>query len=121
MTIDLDELERLLAAATGSGIWAKRQVMDGAFRVRTEAGSFVATVTYEQDAALIVTLRNSAPAMIAELRELRAENARLKEALEPACEVIESCNATFLHKWGTTNKWRNGVLAAARATLGEPQ
>ena len=47
-----------------------------------------------------------------------AEIARLREALADAAEVIESCNAVFLQKWGTTNKWRNGILANARAALG---
>jgi len=42
---------------------------------------------------------------------------RLREALRDTAEVIESCNTVFLHKLGTTNKWRNAVLAKARAAL----
>jgi len=80
---DLDEIERLLAAASGSGVWALRRVMDKTFRVRTEAGTFVASSTYEQDAALIVAARNSLPAILTEIRELRAENARLKKLTIP--------------------------------------
>lgn len=113
-TFDIDEIERLIAAATGSGVWSKRNVMDKTFRVRTEAGSFVATVTYEHDAALIVTLHNSAPAMIAELRELRAENARLKEGMGTIRAL----------KWDTMKQGCDAASEAAkiaRAALGEPQ
>jgi len=46
-----------------------------------------------------------------------AEIERLRGALNDAAEVIEICNTVFLHKWGTTNKWRNAVLAKARAAL----
>jgi hypothetical protein len=42
---------------------------------------------------------------------------RLREALNDAAEVIESCSAVFLREWGTTNKWRNAVLAKALAAL----
>ena len=46
-----------------------------------------------------------------------AEIERLRNVLNDAAEVIESCNTVFLHKWGTTNKWRNAVLAKAREAL----
>ena len=46
-----------------------------------------------------------------------AEIERLREALNDAAEVIEICNTVFLHKLGSTNKWRNAVLAKARAAL----
>ena len=50
-----------------------------------------------------------------------AEIERLREALNDAAEVIENCNDVFLHKWGSTNKWRNAVLAKARAALAEKE
>ena len=46
-----------------------------------------------------------------------AEIERLHGALNDAAEVIESCSAVFVRKWGTTNKWRNAVLAKALAAL----
>ena len=100
---DIDEIERLLAAATPGewGIWfeqingqADKAIQElieqvhatqpiGNSLVMLEADGKCPAITgcgptSADNAALIVTLHNSAPAMIAELRELRAENARLR-------------------------------------------
>ena len=56
-------------------------------------------------------------AALSERDALKAEIERLRGALNDAAEVIESCSAVFLRKWGTTNKWRNAVLATALAAL----
>lgn len=103
---DLDEIERLLAAAT-PGEWAAEfdpiDAGDHATAVCLPGkagllGTFLAYCQHNwsdadyserriswkeatSNAALIVALHNSAPAMLAEIRELRAENARLREDL----------------------------------------
>lgn len=79
-TFDIDEIERLLAGEETSGPWWN----EGCEIFYLNDSGQRCTLIYdegghgEHDAALIVTLHNSAPAMIAELRELRAENARLR-------------------------------------------
>lgn len=101
---DIDEIERLLAAAT-PGDWGVCLYDAGdcdyydhngpcpSVQAESEDCAIVHWDGFKQkywssangnqrqieaNAALIVTLHNSAPAMIAELRELRAENARLR-------------------------------------------
>lgn len=110
MTTDIDEIERLLAAATPGDQWFVVRYGDGDSLVicRDEAGNqriaFMAVPgcrdhlarnrawkEIKANAALIVTLHNSAPAMIAELRELRAENARLKSVRHTCCD----CDQVF--------------------------
>ena len=149
---DLDEIERLLAAATG-GPWRKGSRRNCDIDIIGKpswpckrfgkAGEWdVAVVTelentkeQQANAALIVTLRNSAPAMIAAIRELRAENARLKghwSALDKALadNIIETDQP---HRVRWEGEWHYGPLAdayfamtsvvrkLARAALGEPQ
>ena len=103
---DLDEIERLLAAAT-PGEWGTEfdpfDAGDHATAVclpgkTGETGTFLAycqhnwneadyserRISWKEattNAALIVAARNSLPAILTEIRELRAENARLKEGL----------------------------------------
>ena len=114
---DLDEIERLLAAAT-PGEWdTEFDPIDAgdhatAVCLPGKAGSLGTFLAYCQhnwgeavynerriswkeatsNAALIVALHNSAAAMIAEIRELRAENARLRVE----CEFIASATASPL-------------------------
>lgn len=79
---DLDEIERLLAAAT-PGEWRPCELDQG---VQIWCGSNYIGETRDytgDDAALIVAARNSLPAMLTEIRELRAENARLKKLTIP--------------------------------------
>lgn len=140
MTTDIDELERLLAAAT-PGEWAyrpdeyddwgivksaPREVgnYDPPFIMRGVIGQFRDPDARDEDtlkehrrngtdpwyanASLIVAARNSLPAMIAEIRELRAENARLKEDVRRQTSLAN-------------DHFRNAKRLAARAALGEPQ
>lgn len=152
-TFDIDEIERLLAAAT-PGEWEVDSERSEDCSPKHHdyfigaAGSDGKWVTlfdsvnsdqklieeeYDEDyhhawdvvgksnAALIVTLHNSAPAMIAELRELRAENARLREVVkhygDTLCEGIGECVGDFC---GNLSSDECGGCFA-RAALGEPQ
>jgi hypothetical protein len=66
-------------------------------------------------------LHNSAPAMIAEIRELRAENARLKGVVETLYRPLQEA-ADAMEASG--KQLADGVtetISAARAALGEPQ
>jgi len=93
--LDLDELERLEKAAT-PGPWSFKGTgglhMDGARdgwmvegphngkrwpRIARDAAPYRER---GENPALIAALRNAAPALIAEIRRLREENARLREA-----------------------------------------
>ena len=99
---DLDEIERLLAAATPGDEWFVVRYGDGDSLVicEDEAGNqrvaFMAVPggrdhlarkrtwkAIKANAALIVAARNSLPAILTEIRELRAENARLKKLTIP--------------------------------------
>ena len=102
-TFDIDEIERLLAGQETSGAWWN----EGCEIFYVNNSGKRCTLIYDEgghgelDAALIVTLHNSAPAMIAELRELRAENARLREesakAGEPHWFYAEGWEERCLH------------------------
>lgn len=131
---DLDEIERLLAAAT-PGEWRPCELDQG---VQIWCGSNYIGETRDytgDDAALIVAARNSLPAMLTEIRELRAENARLRghwSALDKALadNIIETDQP---HRVRWEGEWHYGPLAdayfamtsvvrkLARAALGEPQ
>ena len=120
---DIDELERLLAAAT-PGEWA--------VCVDATGGTFVAGMTdtaetvcefgaapdddgqeqLDADAALIAAARNSLPAILTEIRELRAENARLKKA---ATTVRNNMRR------GVTGMQARKGWDLVNAALGEPQ
>lgn len=91
---DLDEIERLLAAATpGEWEFVAEEVKDANatwlwIAPKTWHTRVARVVVYktqedeqEANAALIVAARNSLPTILTEIRELRAENARLREAL----------------------------------------
>lgn len=112
-TFDIDEIERLLAGEETSGPWWN----EGCEIFYLNDSGRRCTLIYgegghgEHDAALIVTLHNSAPAMIAELRELRAENARLKRHGRPLVTALEEMRFTNC----------NGPLRRFKAALGEPQ
>lgn len=150
---DLDEIERLLAAATPGGVRSIKHhfEIEGncyaivntdyypiAFTPAWDApkqGQVGAPNEAEANAALIVALHNSAPAMLTEIRELRAENARLRghwSALDKALadNIIETDQP---HRVRWEGEWHYGPLAdayfamtsvvrkLARAALGEPQ
>ena len=125
---DLDEIERMLAAAT-PGEWRtsagnETEIFGGKKDVaRAYCGgmSGVKLAEAEASAALIVALHKSAPAMIAEIRELRAENARLKGVVETLYRPLQEA-ADAMEASG--KQLADGVtetISAARAALGEPQ
>lgn len=104
---DIDELERLLAADT-PGEWRPCELDQG---VQIWCGSKYIGETRDytgDDAALIVAARNSLPAILTEIRELRAENARLREDVRRQTSLAQ-------------DHFRNATRLAARAALGEPQ
>lgn len=117
---DIDELERLLAAAT-PGEWEfVAEEVKGANATwlwiapktwHTRVARVVVYKTQEDEqeanAALIVAARNSLHAILTEIRELRAENARLKEDLTDTKAEYHRVSEAF--------------LVHARAALGEPQ
>lgn len=127
---DLDEIERLLAAATVGDWWNEGC---GIFYA---PNGWLRTLIYdegghtEDDAALIVTLKRSAPAMIAAIRELRAENARLKSEVVAFCGpwAAQYARETGLEP-GHLHPTHYDILEKAgarmanftRAALGEPQ
>ncbi len=92
---DLDAIEALANAAT-EGPWSTRALgrllrfgrkndgpWDEADEDEPEDG---ATLPHDDDAAFIAASRTFVPAAIAELRELRAENARIAKHIELAAE-----------------------------------
>lgn len=144
-TFDIDEIERLLAAAT-PGEWKTEYDPIGDDDHATAIclprkvggfGTFLAScqhnwndAAYDErriswkeataNAALIVAARNSLPAMITELRELRAENARLKEITATNKQAWDNALELGL----IPERHRNTVQIMSdgcRAALGEPQ
>ena len=98
--VDLDALDRLIAAAT-PGPWTRTKPQRDAdgwpmgvgvagcgpgcmIYASPPAGSFPSS-----DAELIAALRNAAPALIAELRAARAELARMRDVLATRDEALE--------------------------------
>lgn len=88
---DIDELERLLAAAT-PGEWVtgcgfeRNYLYGGGAHLACIGGSEDYEINddgspneADNNADLIAAARNSLPAILTEIRELRAENARLRE------------------------------------------
>lgn len=150
--VDIDELERLLAAAT-PGEWAAEfdpiDAGDHATAVCLPGkagllGTFLAYCQHNwsdadyserriswkeatSNAALIVALHNSAPAILTEIRELRAENARLRMANRSLRRGLYGLTdsgdadeiATTLEAGGVVD-W-DKYPPNARAALGEPQ
>lgn len=117
---DLDEIERLLAAAT-PGKW-RTCALDQEAQIWCGSNYIGKTRDYTgDDAALIVALHNSAPAMIAAIRELRAENARLRlkwAELHNTCNVVGS---PYYEALQAVDRLVSHVRTFARAALGEPQ
>lgn len=111
--IDIDEIERLLAAAT-PGDWRTEELDQG---VQIWCGSYYIGETRDytgDDAALIVALRNSAPTLIAAARRvevLERENARLWDALDEIRDMTQRKQLPL-----TTH-----INEIATAALGEPQ
>lgn len=85
MTLNLEELETLLAAATPGPWEADHNCTTFLYSTEYEIGR----IESGQDADLIIALRNAAPALIARVRELESENDVLNEELSLASEDWE--------------------------------
>ena len=83
--IDLDKLDKLHEAATPAPIEVEGDIV---LKREADGTSYhysdweVAAFSMIENAKQYVALRNAYPQMAAELRRLRAENARMREALE---------------------------------------
>lgn len=152
--VDIDELERLLAAATpgrwclqtgalGVNPWISGPNWTRPDRSYVRGGCILNMVAHderEHDAALIVAARNSLPAILTEIRELRAENARLKRDKETLLQFAQAiktwrsdansydreCGHTKRHYCEDVELMEKAAEYAmrrvvARAALGEPQ
>lgn len=148
--VDIDELERLLAAATPwsqgrvlmtkeTRRWTLEQIAEANMIERRMVLSdftsmdkgrgreLIASCENSDNAVLIVTLHNSAPAILTEIRELRAENARLRMANRSLRRGLYGLTdsgdadeiATTLEAGGVVD-W-DKYPPNARAALGEPQ
>lgn len=110
---DIDELERLLARATpGEWDWTDfpEITVDGVTAI-IDCSAGDSEDENVANAQLIVAARNSLPAILTEIRELRAENARLREGME----TIRA------RKWDTMKQGFDAASEAAkiaRAALG---
>ena len=101
MTDTIEELERLLAAAT-EGPWSKEVnfYSTGAtviFGPKPEQVLISEDTQFATDAALIVALRNAAPSLLASLKAVTAERDAMAEALKRADMKAEGglCAMTF--------------------------
>ena len=114
---DLDEIERLLAAAedsdlTDGGRYFADTCEDLTRCRHGEIGEYVDP----RNGEALEALWNARKAMLTEIRELRAENARLKEALDEdgLAEIItDTLDMDWQPRWA--------AQAIRRAALGEPQ
>lgn len=126
--VDLDELERLERSAT-KGEWKVGALLSSGGRaVRSDecATSILTTCTElnsKADAALIVALRNAAPAMIQELRELRQDvktfqfDATLyRNRLADALAQADALRAE-LKEIKDDKSWNDGVIFDLRAEV----
>ena len=124
-TFDIDEIERLLAAATPvtSSDMMEYEHGGGRLAVISESERSLVADFYGEgaDRDCFMAIRLAAPAMIAELRELRAENARLREALAWALAEIDGRTRYQSNDIYTAQDQRDNALELARAALGEPQ
>lgn len=144
---DIDELERLLAAAT-PGEWGTEfdpfDAGDHATAVclpgkTGETGTFLAycqhnwneadyserRISWKEattNAALIVAAHNSLPAILTEIRELRAENARLKRWQDEVLKLQSDHYGNGVMTHLRLSEFCDDARAMrALAALGEPQ
>jgi predicted RNase H-like HicB family nuclease len=105
MTDTIEELERLLAAAT-EGPWKiSEHAVRGDICINAGRGGWAfemyamldthpderAEMCLRSDAALIVALRNAAPSLLATLKAVTAERDDLAEALAEAASELQVC------------------------------
>lgn len=118
MTVDLQELERLLAEAT-TPPWGAVKIGDEFFVYsHTDVVATIAKWTPAQDrddAKLICLLRNAAPDLLRQLREAQAEQQATRTKLQAAqglVEAIRSHQAELIHVpfimeiWEATDRCR---------------
>lgn len=104
--VDIDELERLRGALENIGNLS----LDGCIKVNTPHGLWVGTPDAYAREVLGMPWRapEVLPAILTEIRELRAENARLREDVRRQTSLAQ-------------DHFRNATRLAALAALGEPQ
>ena len=82
--IDLDRLQALHEAAT-PGLW---EFDEGIGLGYVHGGGTIGEINYVAEGRLIVAMRNSIPALLAEVRELREERGRTEAALREMCAKL---------------------------------
>lgn len=101
MTVDIEELERLAAAAT-PGPWHRGQGPHWAREVRGSTGRGVAwcgSQGYEADAAFIAAAGEAVPALCAELRAARERIAELEARAVLLEDVADKVNDAIGAAW----------------------
>lgn len=76
--IDIPRLEALLAAANRTGLYAEADSENEEIAVIDDRGVCLAVFSWLSDARVYVALHNAAPALLAELKALRARVAELE-------------------------------------------
>ena len=112
MPIDLEELERLLAEAT-PGPWTVSECDDlhaAGIHAAEEKYPF-GTTSANEEARLIVAAVNALPALISEIRELRADRERLDWLEDVRKSNKFSC---------ATNKFSGKAMYWSATTYGKP-
>lgn len=112
--IDIERLRELLAKATpepwethpgGSMVW--------------DGSKLIIPVVYLSDGALIVELRNQAPALLDELERLKTERDALQERLDAAAGELKCIYDDACQRYGKPETQPNGKVRATNGFMAE--